>query len=227
VRQFTHGSLFDGFGGLRRGFEDAGFITKWAYDQLYGQDLTTYDPRNAEPVDVLSGGPPCQRGSAAASFHRAKTLITLWPDMLRFVEALRPRWVVVENVPGFQRQMVSWTGDIYRLGYGCAGKLIDSRHWVPQQRTRAFIVARLGANGMELWDHLYAAGERVEGADGQGRTRLRFDGDCADCLPGGIFARVSARKLALMGAGNAVSQPVAKWLGERIAVLEAEEVNGP
>jgi hypothetical protein len=40
-------------------------------------------------------------------------------------------------------------------------------------------------------------------------------------MRGGIFAGISKRKFALMGAGNAVSIPVAKYLAERI--LQAEE----
>lgn len=227
--KLTSGSLFDGFGGLRRGFEDAGFQTKWTVDLLNGQDITKLDPADFERVDLISGGPPCQRGSVAARFTRSRTKVTLWPEMLRFVQALRPAWVVLENVPGFQREMVDWTADLYQLGYGCAGQLIDSRHWVPQQRTRCFVIARLGVSGMALWNHLYADGERMEIGKRAQAIRQResgdvFSGNCPDCMPSGIFARVSQRKLALMGAGNAVTQPVARFLAERIkAVIEAEK----
>lgn len=69
----THGSLFDGFGGLRRGFEDAGMVTRWKRDLLYGNDIAADDPRDCEPVDVISGGPVCQRTSRAARWHKQKT----------------------------------------------------------------------------------------------------------------------------------------------------------
>lgn len=221
MKQLTHGSLFDGFGGLRRGLEDAGFVTKWARDLIYGHDIETDDPAELERVDLISGGPPCQRGSSAARFSRSRTQVTLWPQMLRVVKALRPSWVLVENVLGFQRQMVDWTADLHQLGYGCAGQLIDSRHWVPQQRTRCFIVGRLGAEGMALWNHLYADGNGVEGrerseADGCRQPSSVYVGPCGLCLRGGVFARLSDRKLALMGAGNAVTQPLAAWIGRRI-----------
>lgn len=41
-----------------------------------------------------------------------------------------------------------------------------------------------------------------------------------DCLPGGVYSRISARKPALIGAGNAVSPPVAEWIGRRIIAAE-------
>jgi hypothetical protein len=56
-----------------------------------------------------------------------------------------------------------------------------------------------------------AAFERIAG--------VSFDGNCPDCLRGGIYSRISARKPALIGAGNAVSIPVAEFMGCRI--LEA------
>ena len=217
----THGSLFHGFGGIARGFERVGINTIWTVDLINGQDIRTEEPNRYADVDILSGGPPCIRGSAAASFSRSRTKQTLWPEMLRFVGAKRPQWVLVENVKGFKREMVEWTLDLQRMGYGCSGRAIDSRHWVPQQRTRYFIVGRLGISGLALRDLLYADRERVERRKQpeelrQRITRDAFDGSCADCLRGGIFARAGARKFALMGAGNAVTQPIAEWIGRRI-----------
>jgi site-specific DNA-cytosine methylase len=239
VRQLTHGSLFDGFGGLRRGLEDAGFITRWAKDMIYGDDIERDDPAELERVDCISGGPPCVKGSHAAALHRSRTKQTLWPAMLRVVEVKRPDWVILENVPGFQREMVDWTAELHQLGYGCAGQLVDSRHWVPQQRTRCIVVGRLGAVGVELWNHLYADGFGVERgestarahAEGTGKElrgwsdqpRRPFNGSCADCVRDGIFARISARKPACMGAGNAVTQPLAEWIGRRIVDVAGSE----
>lgn len=221
----TQGSLFDGFGGLRRGLEDAGLVSKWALDLIYGHDIATTNPDSLERVDLISGGPPCQRGSIAARFSRSRTQITLWPEMLRIVKGIRPNWVVVENVLGFQRQMVDWTADLHELGYGCAGQLVDSRHWVPQQRTRCFIVGRMGADGMALWNHLYADRKRMEGRKQpqelqESRQGGKYAGSCPDCVRDGVFARLSARKPACMGAGNAVTQPLAAWLGQRIIETE-------
>lgn len=213
----TQGSLFDGFGGMRRGLEQAGFQTKWARDLIYGNDITKDDPAELERVDLISGGPVCRKTSAAASFHKQRTNESLWPYMLRTVEVGRPDFVVVEQPASVDRAVIlSWAADLERIGYGVAGRIIDSKHWLPQQRARWILVGRVGITGVELWDRLYPDRLGMEGQDIQGSQSVRFDGNCADCLPGGIYSRVSARRIALMAAGNAVSHPVAEFIGKRI-----------
>lgn len=92
--QLTHGSLFDGAGGLRLGFEQAGIKTLWKHDILYGQDITIDDPILFKRPDIITGGPPCQNVSQAQAFNRGKrNFASLWPHMLRFISALKPNWV--------------------------------------------------------------------------------------------------------------------------------------
>jgi site-specific DNA-cytosine methylase len=219
----THGSLFDGAGGLRRGFEQAGITTNWSIELTRGQDIHTTS--NLPYVDIISGGPPCQRTSEAAAFHQQRNYFSLWPEMLRIVKETNPRWVVVEQPKGGRSIIIQASQELQRIGYGCAGRIIDSRHWLPQTRSRWILVGWLGRSGMDVWNSLYPSGERVEGQDRQGGASLRFDGNCSDCLRGGVYSRISARKPALIGAGNAVSVPVAKWLGERILSIGGISMN--
>jgi len=226
----THGSLFDGFGGLRRGLEDAGFITKWKRDLIYGNDIETDNPSDFDRVDLISGGPSCRKTSHAASFQRGRTGFSHWPHMLRFVEVLRPSWVLVEQPLGGRVVIIQAALDLQRLGYGSAGRIIDSQHWVPQRRSRWFLIGRLGVKGMALWNQLYPHSERMERGqpeiDGEAssgaiaQSGIRYLGACPHCLPDGILARVSARKSACMGAGNAVTQPLAEWIGKRIIEVD-------
>lgn len=138
----THGSLFDGFGGLRRGLEDAGIETIWRVELMDGKDATKEDPTGYTVPDVLSGGPSCQKTSRAAALHRQRTLESLWPHMLRFVSALRPKWVLVEQPLGGQSVIVQAAQELQRIGYGCAARIINSEHWVPQRRQRWFLLAQ-------------------------------------------------------------------------------------
>ena len=228
----TFGSLFAGEYGFDIGLSGAGMKRSWEVEITRGRDVHKEGAATLEPVDLICGGPPCQATSTAAALHRKRTGVSLWPEMLRIVDELRPAWVVVEQPKGGRAVIVQAALDLQRLGYGCAGRIVDSRHWVPQTRSRWFLVARMGCDGMALWNRLYPHGERVEGgescqaASGKGwqaqdaQSRRVFSGQCPDCLPGGVYSRISARKPALIGAGNAVSPPVAQWLGERI--LEAE-----
>lgn len=77
--------------------------------QVITADLSGYDPQTLmdrlgiEPgeLDVLIGGPPCQSFSTAGrrgTVNDPRGLL-LW-DFLRFVEALRPRFFLMENVRG-------------------------------------------------------------------------------------------------------------------------------
>jgi site-specific DNA-cytosine methylase len=222
----TQGSLFDGAGGMRRGFEQAGFKTLWSLDLLTGTDIRKAKPDAYKKVDLISGGPPCQRGSFLAAIHSNRTKITLWSEMLQFITVLRPKWVVVENVIGFLPEMVKeWTPQLQQLGYGCAGQCIDSRHWVPQRRTRAFLIGRLGISGVALWHSLYTNGLGTERRKpskivAKSNSARKYVGACPDCLRGGVLTGLRARGLACLGAGNAVTVPVAKFLAMRI--LETE-----
>lgn len=230
----TFGSLFCGAGGFDIGLESAGMRRKWEVEITRGRDIHHESGETLSAVDLVCGGPPCQSVSHAASFHGKRTGISLWPEMLRIVNELRPCWVVVEQPKGGRDVIVQASLELQRLGYGCAGRIIDSRHWVPQTRSRWFLIGRLGVSGMALWNLLYLDGERMEGrqpgdatleesgAEEDEKSRSVYAGECPDCLPSGIHSRISARKPALIGAGNAVSPPVAQWIGERIMEADAK-----
>lgn len=227
------GSLFSGAGGFDAGFAMAGMERTWEVELTRGRDIHKESAETISATDLVCGGPPCQATSHAAAFHGKRTGISLWPEMLRIVDELRPCWVVVEQPKGGRHIILQAALDLQLLGYGCAGRIIDSRHWVPQTRSRWFLVARLGIAGMALWDLLYPDSERMEGrqpgaeASSEGREeedqepRRVYAGECPDCLPSGVYSRISARKPALIGAGNAVSPPVAEWIGRRIIEAEA------
>lgn len=213
----THGSLFSGAGGMDIGFERAGIRTVYAIEILRGRDVTTVDPAELPDTDIISGGPVCRNTSRAALRSGQRTNESLWPHMLRIVAAKKPAWVVVEQPASVERKVIlGWVADLERCGYGVAGRIIDSKHWLPQQRARWYLIGRLGGAGLELWNQLYPDGLGMEGPHLRRGEGVRFDGNCADCMRGGVFARVSQRKFALMGAGNAVSIPVATWIAERI-----------
>lgn len=119
--------------------------------------------RNAgiQHVDLVAGGPPCQPFSRAGrskimslekdGFRAPDTRPQLWLAFLRFVYALSPDFVLVENVP----DMVFWEGgqtirricgSLERRGYQVQAQVLDCwRYGVPQHRKRLFILACKGA----------------------------------------------------------------------------------
>src|SRR5437764_3790463 len=80
-------------------------------------DIRTIDDR-AERVDVLAGGFPCQPVSLAGRGLAQLDERWLWPEFARLVRLLRPRYVLVENVPGLlARGMGDVLGDLAACGY--------------------------------------------------------------------------------------------------------------
>lgn len=115
MRQLTHGALFAGIGGFDLGFAWAGIKTLWDVEidawcqgqlkknfpdtEIFG-DIRDCGKENLKPVDIISGGFPCQPFSSAGKRRGAEDDRYLWPEMLRVIDEVRPAWVVGENVSG-------------------------------------------------------------------------------------------------------------------------------
>lgn len=113
----TIGSLFSGSGMLDRAVEQTlGAQTIWRSDTKPAAvkliehywpstnlgDITAIDWSQVQPVDVITGGPPCQDMSLAGRRRGmgVGTRSRLWSYMRQAIESIRPRLVVWENVRG-------------------------------------------------------------------------------------------------------------------------------
>ncbi len=52
------------------------------------------------PIDIITGGYPCQPFSIAGNQKGEQDPRHLWPEMFRLIKELRPSWVIGENVSG-------------------------------------------------------------------------------------------------------------------------------
>jgi len=161
----THGSLFAGIGGFDLGFERAGFKTVWQVeiDEYCRRVLERHFPgaerfadirdcgkHNLKPVDVISGGFPCQDISNAglrAGIDGERS--GLWNDMQRIVGELCPRFVLVENVAALLvRGAGRVLGDLAALGYDAEWKIIRASDvGAPHRRERVWILAYAESHG--------------------------------------------------------------------------------
>ena len=171
----THLSLFSGIGGLDLAAEMAGFKTvgQVEIDDYCNRVLEYHWPNvprwrdvkdvTAESFErrtgikpgtlaVLSGGFPCQPFSAAGKRRGESDNRYLWPEMLRVICEIRPRWIVAENVRGilsidtgrtFGRILTDLAQNGYRAGWLCYGA---GDIGAPHRRERVFIVGHAEGN---------------------------------------------------------------------------------
>ena len=116
-------------------------------------DVQTFDGRPWRGcVDIVSAGFPCQPFSTAGSMQAADDERNMWPQTIRIVREVRPRWVLLENVPGLlaasHGYMHTIFGDLAESGFDCQWSCISAESvGAPHRRDRLWIVAnaiRLG-----------------------------------------------------------------------------------
>jgi site-specific DNA-cytosine methylase len=156
------GSLFSGCGGLDHGVERSGLgRVAWQCEAIpfrrqilavrypgtpCYEDVCAIasDPAALPPVDVLVGGFPCQDVSLAGkAAGLAGARSGLWFRYLELVRALKPRGVLIENVPGLlSRGIEVVVAGLTDAGYAVeATRLQAADLGAPHERERVFIVA--------------------------------------------------------------------------------------
>lgn len=149
-----------------------------------------HEIETAPRVDVLTGGFPCQDYSVAgAGAGLAGDRGALWWEYHRLIAALRPTWVVAENVPGLLSSrdgadFETIIGSLTERGYGVVWAVLDAQYnGVAQRRRRVFIVGHSGgvprpeilALAEGLYGHPEPRREKREGS--AGATPIGVGGD--------------------------------------------------
>ena len=166
---FRHGSLFSGIGG----FDYASSLMGWenvfhcelnpfcrqvlkyhypnsvSYEDITKTDFSVYRGR----IDIITGGFPCQPYSLAGKRLGKDDERHLWPQMLRVIREVSPKWIVGENVFG----IVNWSGglvfeevqaDLEREGYEVQSYILPAAGVdAPHKRDRVWFVGYAKHNG--------------------------------------------------------------------------------
>lgn len=164
--------LFSGCGGLTLGLRRAGFrvIGAVEIDPLAAETYRANHPsvllwesdisklsaatvlrklslRRGE-LDLLAGCPPCQGFSRMTTLNGRYVVDDPRNDLvfqfMRFVRSLRPKAIMLENVPalGKDQRIKSMIDELVLLGYGCSTGILDaSDYGVPQRRRRFILLA--------------------------------------------------------------------------------------
>lgn len=158
--------LFAGIGGIRLGFEKAGFETAFSNDfeanckktydlnfetsKLVVEDIRNIGINDLPEFDFLLGGFPCQAFSIAGyrhGFDDKKGRGNLFFDIARIIETKKPTGFLLENVKNLKNHDGGKTFKIIRetlemLGYHIKAKVLNTMEYgnVPQNRERIYIV---------------------------------------------------------------------------------------
>ncbi|MGC4002836.1 MAG: DNA (cytosine-5-)-methyltransferase [Pirellulales bacterium] len=243
----TFGSLFAGIGGFDLGFERAGMKCLWqveineqAIEVLEKQwpgvrrhnDVRTWPTVDAERVDVLCGGFPCQdisfsnmRGQGLAGERSG-----LWFEYERIIRALRPRYVAIENVAALLvRGLDGVLGSLAGCGYDAEWQTLPaSAFGAPHRRDRVLILAYDASQRRKKGEALTRSPSQTSrekqdlrlrhwpGRTESGRSRpdrIRWCPDGQLCrVADGVPDRVDRYRQL----GNSIVPQKAEWLGRLI-----------
>lgn len=174
-KDFRTIDLFAGVGGIRIGFEKAGFKTVFANDfepkckdtydlnfkdsKLVVEDIRKISIDDLPEFDFLLGGFPCQAFSIAGyrqGFNDVKDRGNLFFDIAKIIEARKPEGFLLENVKNLKSHDGGKTFKIIEktlldLGYHVKIKVLNSMEYgnIPQNRERIYIVGFKDENHSE------------------------------------------------------------------------------
>lgn len=198
LRKLRYLDFFAGIGGFHSAFERVGWecvgfceIDKFArqsYKAIHNvegakewHDITAVTDDEFSSlhgqVDVIAGGFPCQAFSVAGKrggFEDSRG--TLFFEVARAAKAIKPKYLILENVKGLLSHDKGNTVDVIlrtlnELGYTVDFEVLNTKFFgVPQNRERIFIVAvRDDLVAQEAWD--------IKGTGIVAKAKKRFSGE--------------------------------------------------
>lgn len=135
------------------------------------RDVRTISHEEIPDHDILLGGFPCQSFSIIGVSYRKRKQVQkpvgfddekygdLFFEVARIVEAKRPRLVVLENVKNLKHAENGKTfqtvmNTLIDLGYTVDYRIVNADIFLPQNRERVFIIARLGKEAFWMFPEI-------------------------------------------------------------------------
>lgn len=206
-------SLFPGIDLFGRGFETEGFCIVRGPDVLWGGDIREFNPPPGR-LEGIIGGSPCQDFSRARRAEPTGEGLELLAEFVRVVEAARPDWFLLENVPTVPTVAVE--------GYRVQRLDLDARECgLRQRRLRHFQFG--SAEGKVIIVQRRLALSRAEShatclaSEGRRKHRRTWPDFCElQGLPPDFDLPGMTKAARYAAVGNGVAVPVARVLAEAI-----------
>ncbi len=171
--------LFCGCGGMSKGFQNAGYELRAAFDNwnpaikvykknfpdhpIINYDLGSFSLDNDKSIfgkfapEMIIGSPPCQDFSSAGKRDESLGRADLTDSFALIVKTVRPKWFVMENVDraaGSQAYANAYQV-LKNAGYGLTQTILDaSLCGVPQARKRLFLIGELEGSANAIQPYL-------------------------------------------------------------------------
>lgn len=228
--------LFSGIGGFSLGLERSGgfetvafceidpFCQKvlkkhWPNVPIYN-DVRTLDYDG--PVDVITGGFPCQPYSLAGKRKGQNDDRDLWPAMLKNIDEYGPSWVIGENTFGFiSLGLDRCINDLEDIDYAVrAFDIFSCAADLPTLERHVWIIAtpneiRSEGRGLQALPHVTSIPREFSGS----YTRERERWNLSEARVCGVGERLPHRLDRIGAIGNAVDPNLPETIG--YAILEA------
>ena len=151
-------------------------------------DITTFDGKAwSGKVDIITCGFPCQPVSVAGKRASQEDERWIWPDIIRIICEIRPRFIYLENVAGLLSGGLDLVlGDLAKAGYDAEWTSIKANEiGAAHNRLRVFILANSGSRrldwrtrrngkGIELSVQTTGSCSELADTDNTGNTTQRF-----------------------------------------------------
>jgi len=229
-------SLFSGYGGFSLGLKLAGLNIRtigWCDNDKYVQKLLQARIRDGlisdAPVisdirqfnwglyrglvDIITAGFPCQPHSHAGKRAGKDDDRNLWPDTRRCISEVRPRYVLLENVPGLISNGYIGTvvGELSQLGYDATWGIVSAEAvGAPHLRKRWWCLAWLADSQRE----------RFQWGKHERRSRCKeelFEGNGSEVADSDLHER-----FVLCGQQPEKRQEAQSWISKRGGIPNSE-----
>ena len=187
-----------------------------------------------ERVDILCGGFPCQPVSVAGKRKGQDDERWLWPEFYRAICEIRPRYALVENVPGLLsvndgRAFGDILGDLAEIGYNAEWCCIPSSAFGTHFRgERVFIIASRTTTDCFRRKGKWENPIRTPFSRAEFERLVQYE--LRVCVPSGKGQRVSdgvpSRVDRLKGLGNSVVPQVGEVIGRMIMDYDSQREYG-
>ena len=224
--------LFSGIGGFSLGLEKVGFktIAFCEIDKFFQQILRKHWPDipifedvrklskdDIEYADIICGGFPCQDLSVCGKRAGLEGKHSgLWTEFARLIGELRPKFVIVENVPGvLVRGFSRILSDLADVGYdaeweGIPAAAVGASHY----RARQWLVAYPSSFGDRLQNNTIFAGRGTIELCNRWESEPKLDR-----VANGIPHRVDR----IAALGNAIVPKITETIGKAIIACMADD----